>query len=301
MMRLLTTPRQLATHFGRRSNSTIAGTIYYRCNYHDPERVALISPSEDIKWTYGELWSQVMVVAGALKNSGFSAGDIVATDLDYTSQSLLFQFAIAHEGMQLLTVKDAAQYNSLAPRIGVAGAVSNSLPGGISFSDVKNAGGKASEGATDRNYDLGYYRSGNIAGNRQVYLHGVGLAGLLAVKPCETVCVAASHQSVFGMGCVLSAIVRSGIIYLPPVDSPDLGGADVVVADEAGAEALKGKTDSSVKRGLVKVGKYNESTGIPLINGSQEFAGTRVYTLGAEGKHPLFDACSDTYIPMEFF
>jgi len=242
-----------------------------------------------------------MVVAGALKSSGFSAGDIVATDLDYTSQSILFQMAIAHEGMQLMTVKDAAQYNSLAPRLGVAGAVGNSLPGGISFSDLVKAGGKAGEGATDRNYDLGYYGTDAIAGNRQVYLHGVGLGGLLQVQPCEKVCMAVSHQSVFGMGAVLAAIVRSGIIYLPPVGSPDLGECDVVIADEVGAQALSGKSDPSVKRGLVKVGSYNEQLGIPLINGSQEFAGTRVYTLAAEGQHPLFDACSDTYRAIEFF
>jgi len=304
MLRSVTAFRQLARGIGLRSNSTIAGTIYYRCNYHDPGRTAFLSPSEKIKWTYGDLWQQIMVVAGGLKTSGFQPGAVIATDLDYTSQSLLLQMAIAHEGMQVMTVKNEDEYKRLSQSVHVDGAVSSSGASflqGVTFADLQKSGGKASEGATDRNYPLGFYGTDVVATNRQVYLHGVGMAGLLDVKPGVQVCIAASQQGVFGMGAMLAALVRSGVIYLPPVGSPDIGESEVLIADAEGAAALSGKAGPKLRDGLVKTGAYDEANGIPLVCGSSEVAGVRVHNLAAEGKHPLFDACSDTYRPIPHF
>jgi len=123
--------RQVAKSFEHRSNSTIAGTVYYRCNYHNPERTALISPTENIKWTYGELWGQVMAVAGGLTKAGYGPGSVIATDLDRTTESLLLQLATAHNGMLLLTVNNEAELkgNSVHVDGNVAASATSFLKG----------------------------------------------------------------------------------------------------------------------------------------------------------------------------
>jgi len=298
MMQLSMATRQLTKQFGR-SNSTIAGTVYYRCSYHNPERVALICPSEKIKWTYGELWENVLTVAGGLTQAGYGPGSVIATDLDRNTPALLLQMAVAHNQMQLLTVKNEDEYKRLGAAVSVDGAVatSGSFLQGPTVADLQKSGGKAGEGCTDRDSPLAYFGSSDVTGNRQVYLHGVGIAGLLQIKPGEQVCVAASLNNSFGIGAVLSAIVRSGVIYLPDPKSPDLGDSAILIADEENVDALQGKKSKNLRAGLVKRGAYNYQTGIPEISGSSEVAGVTVYDLSATGTHPLFDACSDTFYP----
>jgi hypothetical protein len=304
MMRLIKAPQALATRMAHRSNSTIAGTVYYRCNYHNPERIALISPAESLKLTYGELWAKVMAVAGGLTNAGFGAGSVVATDLDRSAHSVFLQMAAAHNGMQLLTVKDEEEYNRLAPMVYAQGAVSassDSFLKGMTIAELLSSGGKAGEGATDRSAPLAYYSTDEVTSNRQLYLHGVGIAGLLKIQPGEQVCVAASLNNSFGMGAVLSAVVRSGIIYFPPEGSTDLGGSSVLIADKRTLDSFVEKADkptSDLRGGLLKVGEYNSASDIPLICGSSQAAGTTLYELSGKGKYPLFDACSDTYFPV---
>jgi hypothetical protein len=301
MMHLCKANRQLAGHFGRRSNSTIAGTVYYRCTYHGPERTAVISPSEKIKWTYAEFWDQIEAVAGGLTKAGYGAGSIIATDLDHNSQSLLLQMACAHNQMQLLTVTNEEEYKRLGPSVGVQGAVSaseSSFLKGTTVPQLQKSGGKAGPGATDRACPLAYYGSDIATGNRQVYLHGVGIAGLLKIKPDSQVCVAASLNHAFGLGGVVAAVVRSASIYLPDPSSPDMGDSDFLIADEKSSVALKGKSNSKLKDGIIKVGAYNDATGIPNISGFSEVGGVSVHELDSVGTHPLFDACSDTYYPL---
>lgn len=302
MLQLRTASQRLSKQFERRANSTIAGTVYYRCSYHGTEHTALVSPSENIKWTYGELWEQIMAVAGGLTKAGYGPGSVVATDLDRNAQNILLQMAIAHNQMQLLTVKNEDEYNRLASSVGVQGSVpssSSSFLQGSTVSELRKSGGKAdAAGGTDRNAPLAYYSNDIATGNRQVYLHGVGIAGLLKIKPREQVCVAASLNHSFGMGSVISAVVRSAVVYLPDATSPDLGDSSVLLADAEGAAAMAKKSSSTLRDGLVKVGPYNGETGIPQISGFGEVAGVSVHQLEAEGKHSLFDACADTYYPI---
>jgi len=266
-----------------------------------PERTALVSPADNLKLTYGELWAKIMEVAGALTKAGFSAGSVVATDLDHSAQALFLQMAAAHNGMQILTVKDKDQYDRLGPMLPVQGAVmasGDSFLKGMTIADLQKSGCKPGEGATDRNAPLAYYGSDRVTSNRQVYLHGVGMAGLLAIKPEDQVCVAASLNHSFGMGAVLSAVVRSATIYLPPVESADLGGSTVLIADEKCLASHRDQPKSTLRGGLVKVGEYNGANGIPMISRSSHVAGAKVLELEREGKHPLFDACGDTYLPI---
>merc|ERR1719258_739096 len=78
-----------------------------------------------------------------------------------------------------MTVKNEDEYKRLSQSVHVDGAVSSSGASflqGVTFADLQKSGGKASEGATDRNYPLGFYGTDVVATNRQVYLHGVGMA-----------------------------------------------------------------------------------------------------------------------------
>jgi hypothetical protein len=285
-----------------RGNSTISGTIFYRCSYHAQiSKTALICPAEKINWTYEELWAQVMTVAGGLTKAGYGPGSIVATDLDHTSQALLLQMAVAHNGMQILTVKNEEEYKKFSSMVGAQGSVPSSDKSfltGPSVAELAKSGGKPGEPATDRNFDLAYYSSGSLTGNRQIYLHGVGIAGLLKIKPGEQVCVAASLNSSFGMGSVISAIVRSATVVLPDPASPELGDCTVVLADEEGLKKLNTKSKGALRDGLIKTGAYDGALGIPTITGFSEVAGVSVHNLGPDGKHALFDACGDTYFPL---
>lgn len=297
-------PGMLARQLHCRFNTTIASTVSYRCDYHNAERIALISPAEKIKWTYGELWGQILAVAGGLTKAGFQPGSVVATDTNFNSSSLLLQLAVAHNQMQLLTVQSQDEFERLSPCVGVAGVVaasSSSFLQGPTVSELQKAGGKAGAGGTDRNAPLAYYSGDGdiVTSNRQVYLHGVGIAGLLKIQPEEQVCVAASFNHAFGMGSIIGVIVRSGVIYLPDPEGMDFGDSTLLVADEHTTNKLPTSAGSSLRGGLVKVGAYPSHDAIPMIRGSAEVAGTRVYEVAADGAHPLFDACKDTYWPVE--
>jgi hypothetical protein len=275
--------------------------VSYRCDYHNAERIALIAPAEKIKWTYGELWGQILAVAGGLTQAGFQPGSVVASDANSSSSGLLLQMAIAHNQMQLLTVTSQAEYERLSPSVGVSGIVaaenSSFLQGqGPTVSELQKSGGKAGAGGVDRNAPLAYYSGDDdiVTSNRQVYLHGVGIAGLLKIQPEEQVCVAASFNHAFGMGSVIGVVVRSGIIYLPDPENMDMGDSTLLVADEQTKGKLAG---SGLRGGLVKVGAYPSHNAIPMIKGSAEVAGTQVYEIAADGPHPLFDACKDAYWP----
>jgi len=301
MMALRMATRQVAKSFERRSNSTIAGTVYYRCNYHNPERTALISPTENIKWTYGELWGQVMAVAGGLTKAGYGPGSVIATDLDRTTESLLLQLATAHNGMLLLTVNNEAELKGNSVHVdGNVAASATSFLKGTTVSELQKSGGKAGEGAVDRHAPHAYYSSDTPTGHRQVYLHGIGIAGLLDIKAGEQVCVAASLNGPFGMGGVLSAVVRSAIIYLPGAKPQEMGDSAVLVADKASFDGLSGKKNANLRAGLVKVEDYNGETGIPQVSGSTELGGIAIHELAVAGSHPLFDANLNTYYSSSF-
>lgn len=291
-----------AQHFARtvRSNTTIASTVWYRCNYHDKTREALVCPAEQVKWSYEDLWRKIALTSGGLSKMGYSQGDIVATDLKSGTGNLLLQLAVSHLGMQVLTVNSAQEFEQLSNMMYVKGAVMSSASSFLSNAplELKNVmndlDGKAGEGVTDRGLQFAYYSSPDVVTNREVYLHGVGLAGLLEVKPEDKICVAAPLNSAFGLGSVICAIVRSATCYLPDESKFDIADSTLVSMTKSQLEKYKDVAASSLRGGVVEVGVGND-----VLLATQDFAGTQLRAVGSapdsELMRPLFDACKDTY------
>eukprot|EP00931_Biecheleriopsis_adriatica_P097886 TRINITY_DN71750_c0_g1_i1.p1 TRINITY_DN71750_c0_g1~~TRINITY_DN71750_c0_g1_i1.p1 ORF type:complete len:310 (-),score=47.39 TRINITY_DN71750_c0_g1_i1:177-1106(-) len=287
-----------------RSNSTIAGTVGYRCNYHQPDRLALTCPHENVEWTYGELWGRVQKVAGGLKGLGYQPGSVIATDLNHSASNLLLQLAVAHNGMLLMTLQDKGKLDELSPQVQIDGAV---MTGGSSFlaqasfpmksldvNDFMKLSGKAIEGATDRNYPLAYYGSATPTSNREVYLYGVGTAGTLEMEPEDQVCVAASLNHPFGIGGAVSAFVRNSTVHLPDMNKIDLKDSTILITDKHKLSSVHDSVKSGCKLrgGLVKVG-----SGSDLLTDKEQIGDVQLWTLGTGDKifRPLFDACVDKY------
>lgn len=286
-----------------RSNTTIAGTVSYRCNYHSPDRVALVSPSQGIEWTYGELWGKILQVAGGMTKVGFSSGGAVVSDETDSVANLLLQMAAAHNGMIVAFVDSEEQLKCMESSVPLQGAVFGSsssflkdasIPG-ATVDELQNSGGKAGDGAVDRNFPLAYYNQDVPTTNRQVYLHGVGIAGLLEIKPDDQVCLASSLTHSFGVGSAIAALVRSASIYVPTAE--DIGESSLLIADAERIDAL-GK-GAKVRGGLVKTMDYRSDDEVPGVAPSKiDFGGVRLHGLTSDLSKPLFDPCKDTYWPV---
>jgi len=289
-----------------RSNSTIAGTVSYRCTYHEPERLALTAPQEQVEWTYGELWGRVQKVAGGLQGLGYRPGSVIATDLHHGVPSLLLQLAVAHNGMKLMAVKDKGQLDELCTEILVDGAVmtgSTSFLAQASFptksidaNDFQKLSGKVAEGATDRDYDLAYFGSSTVTSNREVYLYGVGIAGTLEMTPEDQVCVAAALTHPFGIGGVVSAFIRNAAVHLPDLSKIALRDSTILITDTHKMAAVRdsAKAGCKIRAGVVKVG-----SGYDLLLEKEKVGDAELFTLGTQEPcfRPLFDACVDKYYP----
>jgi hypothetical protein len=255
--------------------------VYYRCSYHDENRVAIVSPAENIKWTYSEFWKEITQIAGALTKAGYHTGSIVRGDSSSALSNLLLQMAAAHNGMQVALGTDVP------------------VDGSMTVAELKDLGGKAGEGASDRDADLAYYHAPEPTSNRQAYLHGAGIAGLLQIKPTDQVCVSASLDHVFGVGAVISAIARSATVYFPPAPA-DIGDSSLIITDQTGYDAVGGVSGTSLRGGLVKNIDYRSSIDIPMVMPNQlAIDGTSLYGLSTKGKSYLFDPCKDTFWPVQ--
>jgi hypothetical protein len=228
------------------------------------------------------LWKEISQLAGALTKAGYHSGSIVRGDSTSNVSNLLLQMAAAHNGMQVAFGNDVE------------------VDGSMTVAELKELGGKASEGATDRDADLAYYHSPEPTSNRQAYLHGAGIAGLLQVKPTDQVCVAASLEHVFGVGAVVAGIARSATVYFPPAGSADIGDSTLIIADQAGLDSMSGASRKELRNGLVRNLEYRSSNEIPMVLPSQlELDGVSLYGLSQKGKSYLFDPCKDTFWPVQ--
>lgn len=287
-----------------RSNSTIAGTVSYRCTYHQPDRLAVSAPQEQVEWTYGELWGRVQKIGAGLQGLGYQPGAVIATDMHHGVSSLLLQLAVAHNGMKMMAVKDKAQLDELSTQVIVDGAV---MSGGSSFlaqasfpiksidaNDFQKLSGKVAEGATNRDYPLAYYGSAKVTGNREVYLYGIGMAGTLEMVPEDKVCVAASLTHPFGIGGAVSAFVRNAAVHLPDMSKVDVRDSTILITDTHKMPAVRdsAKAGSKIRGGVVKVG-----SGYDLLLEKEKVGDAELWTLGTEENifRPLFDACVDKY------
>lgn len=287
-----------------RTNSTIAGTVYYRCSYHNPGALAVSSPHEGIEWKYDELWSNITRVAGGLKSMGYAPGDVIASDLGLSAYNILLQMACAHSGMTVLTVNDAAEFDRLSLAVNVRGAVakdSSSFLGNVpvehpilDVEGLKSLQGKLVEGATERKQTLAYYHKPSGTRNREVYLYGVGTAGTLEIEEKDQMCVACSLNDPFGMGSVVAAIVRNASVYIPDMANPDLRGSTIVVTGADTLSKLKVESAPKIRTGIVKTGD-----GYDLLEEKKQIGNVALWQLddGLQKKtfRPLWDACVDKY------
>jgi len=284
-----------------RANTTIAETVYYRCNYHNKEAVALVSAHEEVQWSYGELWKRISSLAGGLKSMGFSQGDVIANDCQNGVGTVLLQLAASHNGMKIMTVANEGEFNELSKVVPVKGAVMTnsssflskaSLPMKASIEDIQ---GKASEGVTNRNLELAYYNTAEVSTNREVYLNGAGMAGLLEIKAADTICIATSINKALGIGSVVSGFVRNAAVLIPDMANLDLGDSTLVITDEDALHTVReaASQGSKLRGGVVMKG------GDDVLLATEDIAGVQLRILGsgseAEIMRPLTDACKDTY------
>jgi len=261
----------------------------------------LISACEEVQWSYGELWKQISSLAGGLKSMGFSQGDVIANDCQNGVGTVLLQLAASHSGMKVMTVASEGEFDELSKVIPVKGAVMAntssflskvSLPMKAPIADIK---GKATEGVTNRNLELAYYNSAEASTNREVYLNGVGMAGLLEIKAADTICIATSMNKALGIGSVVSGFVRNAAILIPDMANLDFGDSTLVITDEAALDTVRkaASQGSKLRGGVLMKG------GDDVLLGTEDMAGVKLRILGSgsEGEimRPLTDACKDTY------
>jgi acyl-CoA synthetase (AMP-forming)/AMP-acid ligase II len=284
-----------------RTNTTLAGTVSYRLAYHNADKIAVVCPHEKVKWSYNELWERISAMAGGFRQLGYQQGEIVVTEAQQSTANLVVQLAASHLGMRVLTVKNAEELASLAPEFGAAlkGAA---LPTASSFLKdapvflknlIPEIKGAAVDGVTNRDLDLAFYSSKQNVPNRQLYLVGVGTAGLLEVKPEDQICIAAPLYHWFGMGTAVSAFVRNASIYIPDLSKPDLQESTLLITDKHQLDKFrKAGGSSKLRGGVVKVGSGNL-----VLNEKAELNGAQLWTLGDSSDYmrPLFDASVDTY------
>jgi len=294
-------PRVLAAS-AIRTNTTIAETVYYRCNYHDKAAIALLCPQEKIKWSYEELWSRITTLAGGLKTMGYQEGDVIATDIVHPVGNLLLQLAVSHNGMAMMSTKDAGELDQLVQSVPVRGAVMTNSSSFLSKTSLSIKGsiteikGKATEGVTNRRLDLAYYGTADVTTNREAYQAGVGTAGLLEITQEDTLCIATSTNSLVGIGSVVSAFVRNATVYIPDMAKLDLGDTTLIITDGDALETVRKavKTGSKLRGGLVQ-----KSGGETVLLATEDVGGVPIRILGSESAsdamRPLFDSCKDAY------
>jgi len=303
---LRTVPKRLAPRAWAvssvRANTTIAETVYYRCNYHNKDALALISPCEEVQWTYAQLWKRISGLAGGLKSMGFSQGDVIANDCpQHSVGTVLLQLAASHNGMKVMMVSNEGEFTTLSKMVPVTGAVmensssflsNTSLPMKASIADVQ---GKASDGVTNRNLELAYYNCAEASTNREVYLNGVGMAGLLDIKAADTLCIATGMNSALGIGSAVSGFVRNATIYIPDMANLDLGDSTLVITDEGNLDTVRkaASQGSKLRGGVVFKG------GDDVLLATEDIGELKLRILAsgteAEIMRPLTDACKDTY------
>lgn len=285
-------------------NSTIAGTVYYRCSYHNPGALAVSSPHEGVNWKYDELWSNITRLSGGLNAMGYGKGDVVVSDLGLSAYNILLQTALAHSGMKILTVSNAEEFERLSQIVYVRGAVSVDsssflskfnfdLPG-LDVESLKSLKGKSLEGATDRKQTLAYYHSPSATTNREVYLYGVGTAGTLEIEENDKVCIGTSLNHPFGMGSVVAAIVRNSSVHIPDMAKPDLSDSTILVAGADTVSKFKLGSETKLRTGIVRTGD-----GYDLLAEKRQEGNLALWQLddgtNKETFRPLWDACVDKY------
>ena len=211
---------------------TIAGLVDQVAR-RAPSRLALTSPFQKHKFTYGELSETTHALAGWLSLYGFEKNDLLVSDLPNTSENLLVQLACNRLGVCYTTVKDNESMTKF-PKI--KGAICTDSTGfladinlpvptlsGDFLEDLIHQGGldnftQETFDARDSSAAHAYYNSTTPFTNEEALKLGEEAAFQLAVHENDVVCVSVTLCHAFGMGsAVSSALMLGAAIALPAV------------------------------------------------------------------------------------
>lgn len=281
----------------------------------DPSRLALASPYQSIKFTYGELSEKTNALARWLVTYGLDKNDVIVSDLPNVSENLVLQIACNRLGVGYGTAKNLESMAKQFPKVQCAVSTSAngfladvSLPSpylsGDFLQDLICNGGLDEYVLDDEIYDEGddttthgFYNSSTAYTNQQALAHGEDAADNLAVTEDDVVCVSITLCHPFGMGsAVCSALSTGASIVLPAVggiqgcgvpseraaatlETMESENCTLLFADTHTLKALPTPSQplSHLRGGVVKIG-----SGATFLEGTREFGGTTLRTIGKE-------------------
>ena len=286
---------------------TISGLVDHVAR-RSPSRLALTSPFQKHKFTYGELSETTQALAGWLSMYGFEKNDLLVSDLPNTSENLMVQLACNRLGVCYTTVKDLeglAKFPKIKGSISIENGflATTTLPlptlSGDFLEDLIHEGGLANfsqeiADSSDISSTHAYYNSTTPFTNEQALKLGEDAAFQLAVHEEDIVCVSITLCHAFGMGsAVSSALMLGATIALPAVGGirgcgvpSERAAATLEVLQQEKCTLLFADThtlkalpepphDLALRGGVCKVG-----SGSDFLEETKEYGGAKLMTLG---------------------
>lgn len=210
-----------------------------------PSQLALLSPKHQVSLMYDELNTNILRLAGGLRELGVRPGDAVCSDLPNVCENLMLQFAVSHCGAMFVAAKDAA---ALASKVGAVRCAvvnqpgeswlwslaqeqadhrlpsllldtSEGVPSGfVSFEEVASHAEDTMDAATSDSVPFASY-NGSTMKQEQALTLGREAAAALGSTSTDRTCVSITLCHSFGLGSgVGSALVGGGAIVLPAAD-----------------------------------------------------------------------------------
>ena len=198
------------------------------------QRLALVSPTQNLFLTYEEAWAQSASLAECLISKDVVAGDVVGTDLPNVAESLLLHLACSRLGASVATAKTPDSFPSNM-RLGVVASADSALLQHSPSLQMLVAGSEEMKSALDgdsrMDFDdedsspeatmdrpLGYFNSSTPYTQQQCLAHGRAMQQHLNVTPEDKACVSISLFHPFGIGTsVCGTWLAGATVVLPAV------------------------------------------------------------------------------------
>lgn len=313
---LVGVPRQaqLPSAFGGCAQScgvaTLAGALHERAGGSGRGRLALAAPAQGVEWSYGDLSARVQNLASTLSATGYTAGDVVATDLASCAENLVLQLAASHMGLAVLSLKDSSGLEKFGGELRVRGAFATgadsflkdaklSLPLLLADTAMQSGGAGNADGAApavDESAALGYYSSTSPVTNAAALTAGSSAQAKLNIGEKDVVLVSITLNHVFGIGSAVSSALLSGAAVVLPDASGVVGcgspsqraaktleyldalGCTLLFADTHTHKSLVAQDPvqlRSLRGGVCKVG-----SGTAFLEGTVDLFGVTLATMG---------------------
>ena len=215
------------------------------------ETLALVVPSADIRWTYGELLDRARWFAAGLHEMGYAPGQKLGARLENSEQLLVALVGTALVGADVETAKTAELLAEVKCRgtivhhrdAAVAGAmIGQHEPIAVGGGDIKDPvvhydilieafRGKDAPEPTKEQSSY-YFSTTRAATDAALVSNGAAAASALRIATSDVTCVSVplAHPMGFGFG-VLSAFQGKSAIVLPSLE----GGTEAAAANTAQA------------------------------------------------------------------